>query len=859
MKNSEVGIPPALPSLLVSTSRRDVDVGRARAESKEPLRPASRGVRRDRRPGVEKDRTRTRRIALFTLSLAALVTDCASAGEHWGPWRVLLPIDFPAGSAGIAEPAGPEDELDRLRTDGPGPDFERVFAGKGVAQVRWQELPDRVYPPGAVDATAIDLEAVRRKLAPTGYSSLAVAYLHRTIETGREAKIPVACGSDDAIRVWLDGELVHEVARPRALNPYEDFFRLYLSPGTHHLLVKVVNEGGAWGVQLSPEITPDGDLMLERQRAVNDAIDRGVRWLLDQQERDGSWSFHMKPYRNGQTALSLYTLLKCGVDPDHPAIRRGLEFLRWRRPQHTYSLACELMALTALPGEEQREWIEEDLELLLDWQRGAFAYPTGAVDLSNTQYAALGLWAAARKGLAVPARAWRDLVSAGIQFRARDGGFGYHKGEESRGSMTAAGIFVLAIGLERLGARGQLGAQNRREAEGAIHEALELLENTFALGYNPVPARPGERNDRWSLYYLYGIERVAAALDLKRLGDLDWYWAGALHLLGRQHADGHWASVYGESQPNTCFALLFLERATAKMTGEGLGTRHESYAIRDPQAQVRLFATGDTPLTVWIEGFGESVYERLGVAEGQGLPVARVEYLEGERVLATVQADPARSDRTERYAAQLRFERNGTYQIRARVTLDPGTAAGGDASGPVTLTSPLLAVRIDEVLEDWMLDAARSGQGELMRETKVEVTASSTRPDSNAFWAVDGVEGTAWWAKSDDDTPTLTLRLKRPVRANLLRVGVAGQRSDQEGEYARPTRIAIVLNRTERTLIEVALLADVRRPVDVDLGRARRVKELEIRILEQELGSKFLHQVGFSELGLYLRSHSRSR
>ena len=83
------------------------------------------------------------------------------------------------------------------------------------------------------------------------------------------------------------------------------------------------------------------------QISVNLAIDRGVEALLAQQEIDGSWRAALPGYPAGMTSLALYTLLKSGLSPDHPAIRNGREFVRRHPPQKTYSLACAILAETA--------------------------------------------------------------------------------------------------------------------------------------------------------------------------------------------------------------------------------------------------------------------------------------------------------------------------------------------------------------------------------------------------------------------------------------------------------------------------------------------------------------------------------
>jgi hypothetical protein len=106
--------------------------------------------------------------------------------------------------------------------------------------------------------------------------------------------------------------------------------------------------------------------------AVNAAIDRGMDFLLQSQNRDGSWGVEMhvwKPWhehRDGPTALALLALLECGLRPDHPAARQALAFLLRGDPRHTYAIGVELMALEALRDPGQLGRIEMLAERLLD-------------------------------------------------------------------------------------------------------------------------------------------------------------------------------------------------------------------------------------------------------------------------------------------------------------------------------------------------------------------------------------------------------------------------------------------------------------------------------------------------------------
>jgi len=66
-------------------------------------------------------------------------------------------------------------------------------------------------------------------------------------------------------------------------------------------------------------------------------------------------------------------------------------------------------------------------------------------------------------------------------------------------------------------------------------------------------------NARGDLYYLWSLERVGVAYDLRTIGGKDWYAWGAPLILAHQHDDGSWADLY-PGVPDTCFALLFLKR-----------------------------------------------------------------------------------------------------------------------------------------------------------------------------------------------------------------------------------------------------------------------------------------------------------
>jgi hypothetical protein len=75
-------------------------------------------------------------------------------------------------------------------------------------------------------------------------------YAYRTIRADQAVKVRLLTGSDDALRVWLNGRPVVKVLAMRAAEPDADQNEVELAAGENHLLVEVSQGNGGWGLCL---------------------------------------------------------------------------------------------------------------------------------------------------------------------------------------------------------------------------------------------------------------------------------------------------------------------------------------------------------------------------------------------------------------------------------------------------------------------------------------------------------------------------------------------------------------------------------------------------------------------------------
>mgnify|MGYP001209492524 CR=1 FL=1 len=116
----------------------------------------------------------------------------------------------------------------------PPADATVLFDGTGLDAWRQGELPYGI----------IDL---KREL---GAADQAAAYLRNGIQAPTACRVRLEIGSDDGVKVWLNGVVIHEANVPRPLTVGQDAVEADLKAGWNELLVKISQGGGDWAAHV---------------------------------------------------------------------------------------------------------------------------------------------------------------------------------------------------------------------------------------------------------------------------------------------------------------------------------------------------------------------------------------------------------------------------------------------------------------------------------------------------------------------------------------------------------------------------------------------------------------------------------
>jgi len=320
---------------------------------------------------------------------------------------------------------------------------------------------------------------------------------------------------------------------------------------------------------------------------VRRSIEKGREWLTNEQA-NGKWpepGYWHSPEKGGHSELATMTLLYTGSHPTNSSVMvNSLTSLMDHKLEYTYSVCCRTMAYAyALKGMQsagpKRDQMKKVLTADAQWlvnnqlQTGDWGYSRlkPRPDFSNTQFAILALWEAAKAGVEIPDEVWRRTLNRYMAQQKADGSWTYgpeaEHSDASEGSMTAAGLATIYICTDMLNLSSgcpctgghSSGGSGRTDVDRKIELALKWLDENFTAQRNP-----GEAEGDWRMYWLYAVERVGLAVGYKYFGNHNWFKEGAGVVIGAQNGDGSWGpEAVGKPLVTTCFAILFLYKGRA--------------------------------------------------------------------------------------------------------------------------------------------------------------------------------------------------------------------------------------------------------------------------------------------------------
>ena len=95
-----------------------------------------------------------------------------------------------------------------------------------------------------------NLDEIANALGVTGVFDHIGAYGLVVLNSDEAKKVQMLTGSDDSIKVWLNGKEVFKNATNRGRARWQDEFSIDLKRGNNLLMVKVVDAGGGWGMHV---------------------------------------------------------------------------------------------------------------------------------------------------------------------------------------------------------------------------------------------------------------------------------------------------------------------------------------------------------------------------------------------------------------------------------------------------------------------------------------------------------------------------------------------------------------------------------------------------------------------------------
>ena len=165
-----------------------------------------------------------------------------------GPWMWMI-TESPVGGGGAAvtDDDGIKDATKGKLTE---EDIAKQGLTKNILKVKFAEGYEWTEGEiAAVGGNNINDTLLKIKLGPGGDINDHCSYaIINAVSKVKKAGVEARVGSDDSVKVWMNGEDVHTNPVNRGAGDFQDTFEVDLKKGDNVFMVKVCERGGGWSM-----------------------------------------------------------------------------------------------------------------------------------------------------------------------------------------------------------------------------------------------------------------------------------------------------------------------------------------------------------------------------------------------------------------------------------------------------------------------------------------------------------------------------------------------------------------------------------------------------------------------------------
>ena len=404
-------------------------------------------------------------------------------------------------------------------------------------------------------------------------------------------------------------------------------------------------------------------------------VDRGVKWLEN---------FKGEQVDSGQQVLMAYAHFKVEHDETVEVVKKGIKAavsiakanVNAKNPSHkaNYEIGVAILLLAAVNPQR----FKPELEMLqsaiyhAQMNSGGFTYHNEKKgDISQIQYALLGIWTLDRAGIALDYQ--RVLSSLQFLLRTQDknGPWPYHADDpgpnqplkqqnKTSMSMALAGGSSLLIAGDALRLWGDTTDDDDPGIDG-LPKAIKLYKEDknrdrrrrVKISKEPVfrsinlmeawrKKNPYKRTRSidWYYYQLYTLERYESFVEIANGRPKDespgWYNRGVDELAKFQDGDGGWTDrSHSPPHVSTAFAILFLIRSTQKaiftvgsgntVGGQGFGNDVKGARLVNGQSVAKKVSQSVNDMLDLLDGDNADALDGKSMADDFQLPNPKVD------------------------------------------------------------------------------------------------------------------------------------------------------------------------------------------------------------------------------------------